>query len=215
MSIETERTCKKCGITQPIEEYYELRTGKNGRSGHCRICNNKRPPTETRTIAQRARNRASQALIERHRDEFEELRVLHLAQAKEELEQLRAAAAQKRADDIELPRLKPGPKRHTDSNVIDRLDVARCPHCHEHHDRGHQCPACGELPLEVVDPGLDIDYVAIERRMAGDRSIRLNKLEREELVALWRRSGRPMAQMERSTGLNATRYPVQAEGQSA
>lgn len=178
--------------------------------GHCRDCNNKRPPTETRIIANRSRSRAMADLAKRHADEFEALFEKHKQDALDELERLRQAAAEDRTDDLDLPRLKPGPKRNTDQSVIDRLDVARCPHCHNYHDNAHECETCGDVPVELVDPGLDIDYVAIERRMAGDKSIPLNADERHELIRLWLQNGGTLSMCVKTTGIRADRLDVSA-----
>ncbi|VXC07074.1 hypothetical protein [Aeromicrobium sp. 9AM] len=210
MSGETERTCSKCDKTQPIDEYYELRSGVNGRMAHCRTCNNKRPPTENRVIYKRARNRAYADLVKRHADEFNALLEDHKAKALAELEELREAAATQRDEDVALPRLKPGPKRNTDSSVVDRLDVARCPHCHSYHDHGHECETCGDVPVELVDAGLDIDYVAIERRMKGDRSVVLNRDESHELIRLWIQQGGTVTSCVNTTGIRADRLDVSA-----
>lgn len=51
-----------------------------------------------------------------------------------------------------------------------------------------------------------IDDIAIERRMAGDRSIRLTTSETVELVRRWRASDRPLNECERITGINTRRY---------
>lgn len=36
-----EHTCKKCGETKPIEEFYKDRNNKDGYSYHCKICRSK------------------------------------------------------------------------------------------------------------------------------------------------------------------------------
>lgn len=62
---------------------------------------------------------------------------------------------------------------------------------------------------DVVDEtpdGDDLDEVAIERRMAGDRTVALNRAERFALAARWQATGRPLNELERVTGLNAHRY---------
>ncbi|HEY9408878.1 MAG TPA: hypothetical protein VIP77_04795 [Jiangellaceae bacterium] len=52
----------------------------------------------------------------------------------------------------------------------------------------------------------EIDDVAIERRMSGDKSVRLNDAEREELVQRWVASGQTLAACERRTGINPHRH---------
>ncbi|MBO0820867.1 MAG: hypothetical protein J2P26_08475, partial [Nocardiopsaceae bacterium] len=61
--------------------------------------------------------------------------------------------------DAPVARLKPGPPPRLDASTPDqarwerdtipgphgRLDTARCPHCHTHHDANHVCPTCGDV----------------------------------------------------------------------
>lgn len=51
-----------------------------------------------------------------------------------------------------------------------------------------------------------IDEQAIWRRMHGDKTVRLTKAERIELVRRWQATGRPLNEMERITGVNNGRY---------
>lgn len=61
-------------------------------------------------------------------------------------------------------------------------------------------------PLDSdADPG-EIDAVAIQRRMAGDKSVPLTDVEREHLVALWAATGRSWADFEKTTGVNPYRH---------
>jgi hypothetical protein len=55
-----------------------------------------------------------------------------------------------------------------------------------------------------------VDDVAIDRVIAGDRSVRLTKPERVELVRRWTASGRSLNEMERITGINSHRYQQEA-----
>lgn len=144
--MSEERTCTKCDTTKPLDEFYEVVGGRDGRMAHCRTCNNHRPPTPTRAIRQRARGRAYAELVNRHRDEFEQILDEFTIAAAAEHAQLQQVAASTRSHDVSVPRLKPGPRRNTDSSVIDRLDVARCATCHGFHDRGHVCDTCGSHP---------------------------------------------------------------------
>lgn len=72
-------------------------------------------------------------------------------------------------------------------------------------------------PLELEDvSGVDDEYgaldeVAIERRLAGDKAVKVNRGEAAEVVRRWRASGRPAAECERLTGLNPHRYPSMAK----
>jgi hypothetical protein len=111
--------------------------------------------TLARLIDQRARRRATSELIARHPDEWASLYARQRSFAEEEARQLAAAAAEQHSslDDLEKvldgpvdpPRLMSG-RRLPEQTVIDRIDVARCPSCIAHHDRGHRCRACGQAP---------------------------------------------------------------------
>lgn len=52
----------------------------------------------------------------------------------------------------------------------------------------------------------ELDDVAIERRLSGDRTVRLTKSETVEAVRRWVKTGRSQAELERFTGINAHRY---------
>jgi len=60
--------------------------------------------------------------------------------------------------------------------------------------------------VEHANEDPDVDEVAIQRRMGGDRTIRLTKAEKYELVACWQNTGRSLNELERVTGLNRRRY---------
>lgn len=122
--------------------------------------------TLARLVDQRARRRAAQLLIEAHRDEYQTLytQAHHLALA--EAQALAAKAPE--TPTPEPPRLMTG-RRKADEDVMDRIDVARCPHCIGHHDRGHACTHCGTRPGGLVAPdavrslarqGLDAQAIA-------------------------------------------------------
>lgn len=66
----------------------------------------------------------------------------------------------------------------------------------------------GSLLPDVDDTGLD--EAAIYRRTHGDRSVRLTKDEKAELVRRWTEAGRSLAELERVTGLNSHRYQQEA-----
>jgi len=76
---------------------------------------------------------------------------------------------------------------------------------------GIDVPTRGPIPQRILDvyrqthAGEFIDMVAVERRMAGDKSVKLSKEEKAELQRRWERSGRSGAEMERITGVNAHR----------
>lgn len=58
----------------------------------------------------------------------------------------------------------------------------------------------------------ELDEVAIERRLAGDKSVRLRKAEAAEAVARWRETGRTWADLARIAGINADRHPAAKRG---
>lgn len=69
------------------------------------------------------------------------------------------------------------------------------------HDIDHDAEP---LPASAADDGGDgVDHVAVQRRLGGDKTVRLNHLETAEVVRLWMESGRPAADMERVTGVSA------------
>lgn len=52
----------------------------------------------------------------------------------------------------------------------------------------------------------ELDEVAVQRALNGDRNVRLTTDERREVVRRWQALDRPLAEMERVTGINAHRY---------
>lgn len=199
METPTHKTCTQCGQTKPMAEFYEQAGGKYGREAACRDCKTQtRSITPNRVVRNRARHRAVAALIDRHRDEFAQLMAAELTTAQAEHEELTAAAAERGQDDAAVARLRPGPKRREQTSGVERLDVARCPHCIKHHDRGHVCAKCGSAPaaaLRLPDDG-DFDEIAIERAMNGD-AVRLTASERLEVVRRLVEQGRSDADIAR------------------
>lgn len=147
-----KKRCTKCGQTKPLTDFYPDRKARDRHASNCRTCNNKRPPTEARIIRIRARHRAVAALIDKHPDEFQELLTTAVVEIKAEAEQIKTAAEASGNADAGLARLKPGPRRKGEDGVTKRLDVARCRHCHTHHDAEHVCPNCGtDTPDEAPE----------------------------------------------------------------
>lgn len=147
------KVCNKCGVEQPIANYYKNAASRGGRMAHCISCNNKRPPTVTRMVRNRARSRAYAALAERHKAEFAELYEQILEKARKEHAAVQDAAAAKGNADAQVARLRRGPKREGETSTLERLDVARCPKCHAHHDADHECPTCGDTTPLAPAPG--------------------------------------------------------------
>lgn len=98
-----------------------------------------------RAIQTRARNRATAALVKRHKAEFDLLYDEMIADVAQEMGVLRERAAERGVKaESGVVRLRTGP-RPADEKPADRLreDVGRCPKCHVMHDAGHSCPNCG------------------------------------------------------------------------
>jgi transcriptional regulator with XRE-family HTH domain len=72
-------------------------------------------------------------------------------------------------------------------------------------DRGWLPPLALEDVSDVVLEDEYLDEAAIERRMAGDKSLRLSKAEKAELRRRWVAAGRALNDLERTTGVNSHR----------
>lgn len=208
IDIETN-TCSRCGEVKPVNEFYINGPSKGGRMGICRACTlASRRVTPTKVIRNRATMRALRALADQHRDEYERLLAEETVKAAAEHEALTAAAAARGNADAEVARIKPGPKSQDrgETSTLDRLDVARCPSCHQHHDAGHLCPTCGDDTTEV--PGgkrprdLDVDEVVVERRMTGDKAVQMNRGERLEVVRRLHARGLSDGEIHQRTGIH-------------
>lgn len=158
------KRCTKCGETKPRDQFYAATGAADGLASHCSACNNHRPVTPSRLVRNRAMHRATAILIERHRAEWEAIKAQCVIEAQAEHDRLVAEAAQRGHPDASVARLKPGPRRTVHSeiteaavptgparreSVVERLDVARCPHCHRYHDAEHACSHCGDTPESV------------------------------------------------------------------
>lgn len=139
------KACTKCTQVKPLTEFFTNKETRDGHASWCRSCNNgNRRPTPSRLIRNRARGRAMFTLAQRHAAEFEQLLEEETTKAWAEHERVAAEAAAMGNTDAEVARLKTGPKRREQTDVVERLDVARCPKCHEHHDAGHRCANCAD-----------------------------------------------------------------------
>lgn len=128
--------------------------------------------TQARLIDQRARRRATQALIEKHPEEYYELLQEALREARSEASQLQVTVT--RAHGHEMPaRIMPG-RRLAGQTAVDRIDVARCPECVSYHDAGHTCGRCGspaEAPKPVPRNNLDRAVLRMVERGLTDARI--------------------------------------------
>lgn len=142
-----KKRCTRCGEEKALSEFYKHPSTKDGKAPHCKKCDNSRSrkTTATKINRIRARHRAVADLIEMYSEEFQALLAIRVAEATEEAEALASEPAAKEHYDGGPVRLKPG-KRMPGQTVADRIDVARCPHCIKHHDRGHVCASCGSAP---------------------------------------------------------------------
>lgn len=105
-------------------------------------------PTQRRVVRNRARGRAVTALIRRHEQEWREVYAAAVAAAEAEAEEIAQTDDAREHYATEPVRLKRG-RRKDGQKAGDRIDVARCPHCITHHDRGHVCRECGTAPHEL------------------------------------------------------------------
>jgi len=179
------KVCPTCGETKPLDDFYPHPQTRDGRHPRCKKCDNSKPrkTTAAKVNRMRARHRALADLIKFHEDEFQALLAIRLAEAQEEAVALATSPAAAEHYKNEPVRLKPG-KRMPGEKAGDRIDVARCPHCIKHHDRGHVCLKCGTAPAAALrrpDDGV-LDEVAVERAMSGD-PVQLTKPERVEAIS--------------------------------
>jgi hypothetical protein len=156
----TTKICSGCGQAKPRTEFYiahkATATRKAKLSGRCKNCEADRKqeryagqPTPGKINRNRARHRAVADLIEAHQVEFDALYEKRLCEAADEAQALaQQQAAQEHYGDQPV-RLRPG-RRRQGEKPADRIDVARCPHCIRHHDRGHVCAVCGAAPGESL-----------------------------------------------------------------
>lgn len=185
MTTDT-KVCSKCGESKPLDDFYARASGTPGHMPYCKTCDNarERKPSSAKINRMRARHRAIADLIKFHEDEFEALLSIRLAEAMVEAEELATTpeAAKHYGNTSEPVRLRRG-RRMPGQKAGDRIDVARCPHCIKHHDRGHVCVKCGAAPataLRLPDDG-HMDEIAVERAMNGD-PVSLTTTERAEAI---------------------------------
>lgn len=151
-----DKTCRTCGESRPLGEFHARNRGRGSGDvqADCKACQSTRGggQTQVKVNRVRARHRAVADLIAFHEAEFETLLAIRVAEATEEAEALAATSEAKKhyGDGKGGPiRLRPG-KRKKGQQAGDRIDVARCPHCIRHHDRGHECGVCGAAPGETL-----------------------------------------------------------------
>lgn len=145
------KPCSLCGETKPLTEFHPRNDRPGKLQSRCMTCVNDhsgRPATPRKVNTRRAHERALAELKRRHRAEFDELYREYLVAVEQEAAHIEAAAPAE-AKHHGPVRLRPGPRKQG-QKVTDRIDVARCPHCIGHHDRGHTCQVCGAKPGEPL-----------------------------------------------------------------
>lgn len=150
--MSTEKPCGKCGAVKPLTDFFEDRRASDGRQRWCKKCQNAQPKkaNTARMVRNRARHRAIAELTRRHEAEFDDLYEQYRAEAEREAAELASSPQAAEHYKAEPVRLRPG-ARQPGEKAGDRIDVARCPQCVRHHDRGHVCAKCGTAPVTPAD----------------------------------------------------------------
>lgn len=104
-----------------------------------------RTASEAKVVRRRARQRAAQLIIERHREEYDRLVDQEVRVAWAEVAMFKAVAPI--PDGAKTVLLRSG-RRKPEEAPIHRIDTATCRRCHTSHDRGHVCPSCGSSEEE-------------------------------------------------------------------
>lgn len=154
----SDKRCTKCGQIKELADFYPDRRASDGRQGWCRKCQNAsqvKKASEPRLVRNRARQRAAADLVKRHEAEFNDLYQMYWDEAMAEAKALAATPEAAQHYVSEPVRLKPG-ARQPGEVAGDRIDVARCPHCIKHHDRGHVCAKCGARPTSIHPPAASL-----------------------------------------------------------
>lgn len=134
---DDDATCQRAGCDKPRKAHGLCPTHYNREREGAR-----HRLRDDRILPNRARTRAVSRLIEAHREDFDRLLTVALAEVTEEARILAVLAA---AEGVELTgdgqvwRFRPGP-RPDDEDPIDRLrtdDGRACPSCLFFHDGGH------------------------------------------------------------------------------
>lgn len=134
------KTCPHCDEAKDAtpEFFYRDKRSRDGLGSWCKRCVNARakPQTRARVIRSRAWHRATQALVERHKAEFQELYEEARAEAVEEDERLTADPANHAHFDAETVRLRSG-RRKPGEPPEARVNDSWCVECSEFHAQDH------------------------------------------------------------------------------
>jgi hypothetical protein len=137
------KTCRTCGQDKPLDGYYTHPSTGDGLDPRCKTCLNARPKSAHTVASRRARQRATQDLLDAHPDEFQRLYQLRLSEALFEVQQLaRLAPPEAPGAAMVTPLLTTG-RRTKGQSVVDRIRE-QCAECATYHERGHECPVCAE-----------------------------------------------------------------------
>ena len=153
------KTCPKCKTAKALAQFYGDKSSGDGKSCWCKTCIDAKPrrQTEARLVRNRARQRASQLLIELYREQFEALYARCLQEATGEAAALVAdERAQQLFPEGVPPRLRPGPGRESTPEVA-RLDTSWCETCRKYHANDHLHVVPAKLtPTEIVEDFLHL-----------------------------------------------------------
>lgn len=134
------KDCCRCRESKPLDfdHWYRDASSYDGYQGVCRSCVNAQPKAQTteRLARSRARHRAAAALIELHREEFEQLYADCRAEALEEADRLAADPELQVIFDGKPPRLRHGPKGRGEPSDP-RVDTDWCAKCAVFHALDH------------------------------------------------------------------------------
>lgn len=204
------KRCPRCDTVKDLTDFYADKSRLDGHYPYCKDCersSNRKPRTEnTRLARTRARHRAVQRLIERHKTEFyDELLPEEMRKVQQEMADLADITPKptptKDKEPAPAPRLKPG-RRQDGQSVADRIAVL-CHECGTFHKSGHQCPTCQQTNTPQPHVHVPTDAQAAARRRgiemfcAGKTpfevaaSMGQSTRWAEALYAIWTRDGRP------------------------
>lgn len=88
-----KKVCKSCRQTRALDDFRPAADHTDGRRNKCRDCDNRGLANVRRMLHNRARHRATAALVEAHKDEFTRLFETAVHDVETEHEQIAAAAA--------------------------------------------------------------------------------------------------------------------------
>lgn len=155
------KTCPKCKEVKEAtrRNFYADKNSRDQLSCWCKLCIDAVPKGQTRTrvLRNRARHRAVQMLVERHREEFQEIYEECRAMAVEEDERLTMDPENAARFDGQTVRLKTG-RRRIGEQPGPKVDQDWCAKCKVYHAKDHQCPTCKQLAGRGINPGDLVEF---------------------------------------------------------